>query len=400
MNKNALRSLLFASVAGAVATIGCSADQKTQKQQAHDKWNNTRATVLCSLATDQYKSGNLDKCQQTVNQALQMDATNPALHLLAARVDIELGRLESAERRLRTAGELNPTNGEVDYLMGVVQQRWQRPEPALAAYTRAAEKKPEDPAYVIAQAEMLVQLNDTDRALSTLLDRVSAFEHSAAIRDAIGQLYEQTGQADQAIEYYRQASVLDPQDLGTRERLGLALYRKGEFSDALTQFRRVLRENESEARIDVRLLAAECLLQSGGVAEARQDYEKIAVQDPRSTSAWAGVCKTSLRLGDVRRAEAAIIKAVAIEPNSAQLQVMMGYVRMKQGRLDDAMASFRRASQADKDDAVSLSMIGMIMHKQGRSSDAVEMYRRALSIDPHDELAVKLLASATASMVP
>ena len=50
--------------------------------------------------------------------------------------------------------------------------------------TAASDKAPADLAYVIARAEMLVELARTNEALALLQEKVNYFENSPAIRDA------------------------------------------------------------------------------------------------------------------------------------------------------------------------------------------------------------------------
>ena len=387
------RIMILAAALAASTLVGCAGDRhKTQKAAATEQWNAARANVLGSLAKDQYESGNLAKSRGSVDQALQLDPKNVNLHILSARIDIEQAKLESAQNRLTTAAALDPKNAEIDYLIGVVAQRWQRPEAALAAYQSASEKKPEDIAYVLAEMEMLVELERSDEALKLLKSRVVYFEHSAAIRDAIAQLLEQAGEYPDAVEYYRQACVLDGEDLGIRERLGNLLYRGGEYREALSQLNRVLRSPETESRTDLKLMAAECELQIGSAADARRRFDEITVEEPNNAAGWLGVAKSSLRLGELRRAEGGAVKAAAIAPKSAEMQMVLGYVRLKQERYDDAIVCFSRAGALDRTHSTSLSMTAFALERQGKVAEAASMYRQALAIDPRDELALRALA--------
>lgn len=394
-----LASTLAASTLLMGSLVGCGGTDRhqTQKAAATAQWNAARAGVLGSLAKDQYDSGNLEKSRQSVDQALALDPKNVNFHVLSARIDIEEAKLESAQKRLAIAATLDPKNAEIDYLSGVVQQRWQRPQAALESYQVAATKNPGDIAYVLAQAEMLVALDRRPEALALLQGRVVYFEHSAAIRDAIAQLLEQNGNFPDAVDYYRQASVLDGEDPGIRERLGNLLYRGAEYREALSQLQRVLRSPDAGPRTDLKLMVAECQLQVGAASDARQLFDEVTDVDPNNAVAWVGVAKSSLRIGDMRRAEGGAVKAAAILPKSAEMQMVLGYVRMKQGRFEDAVTCFRRASAADQKDAVSLSMTGIALDRQGKPAEALSMYRKALAIDPRDELARKALTLASAA---
>src|SRR3954471_9279797 len=109
--------LISAAVASAIVlgAAGCAdKGRKTQREEATQNWNSTRANVLAGLARDQYQSGNFDKCRGTLNEALRMDPKNEKLHVLAAKLSIEQAQLETADRELTIARELDPKDAEVD----------------------------------------------------------------------------------------------------------------------------------------------------------------------------------------------------------------------------------------------------------------------------------------------
>src|SRR5215217_3940403 len=99
--------------------VGCSPMKNKQKEAAKKEWNQARARVLFSLARDQYATGNFDKSRQTVDEALGMDPQNGGLLILSAKLNIEQGRLESADADLKLARLAAPKDPEADYLAGV-----------------------------------------------------------------------------------------------------------------------------------------------------------------------------------------------------------------------------------------------------------------------------------------
>ena len=86
--------------------------------------------------------GNLDKCRGTLNDALKLMPNSEPLHVLSARVAIEQGQPEFAERELEVARQLAPADSEPYYLSGVVYQRWQKLETAYDFYGQAAVRSP------------------------------------------------------------------------------------------------------------------------------------------------------------------------------------------------------------------------------------------------------------------
>src|SRR5204863_6152615 len=141
------------------------------------------AAVLASLARDQYQTGNLERARQSINEAIRMDPENAGHRVISAKLAIEQAQLELAEKELRLARQFDPKNAEADYLSGVVYQRWQKPELAYEFYNHASEKAPAELAFLMAKAEMLVQMDRGPEALKLLQEKVIYFEHSATIRD-------------------------------------------------------------------------------------------------------------------------------------------------------------------------------------------------------------------------
>src|SRR5262249_47462131 len=153
--------------------------------------------------------------------------------VLSAKIAIEQGQLERADRELATARTAAPNDGEALYLSGVVCQRWQKPQEAFAYYHQAVEKAPTELAYLMAESEMLVTMNRSDEALALLQGKIVYFENSSGIRDAAARLLMAKKQYTQAADLFRQATILTPDEQSYREGLGLALYYSKQYGQAV-----------------------------------------------------------------------------------------------------------------------------------------------------------------------
>lgn len=398
MKPNRLNAILACAAAGLLLIGGCAGDGKsnnaTQREVAQKQWNQARAGVMHSLARDQFRTGSLDKARQTCDQALAMDPDSVPLLILSAQIAMEQSQLEVADAALVKARTLQPKNGEALYLSGVVAQRWQKHEDACNFYTAAADAQPTELAYLMARAEVLVLLDRRPEALAILREKVPYFENSAALRDAVGQLLMQERKYDEAVEMFRQASVLATEEIGVRERLALAYFHTANYRDCADTLRRLVQDEPYRTRADLFIALGESQLAINQNVESRMSFQRATELDPSSVAAWMGLTKAALTLGDLRRAELAAHKAVALAPNRADAHLTFGYVRLKQQRLEEALISFRRASAIDPNDSVSLSMIGYVLGNQGRHAEAMGYYGKALQVNPKDELAAQLMVSA------
>jgi tetratricopeptide (TPR) repeat protein len=383
------------------AILGCAGASKSQRREdrvaANKRWNSTRAAVLGQLASDQYKSGNFDKSRQTLNEAMRMDPENGRLHLLSAKLAIEQGQLELADKELGAARRGDPKNAEVEYFSGVVYQRWEQPEKALEFYQVACEKAPTELAYLMAEAETLVSMDRASEALDLLKQKVVFFEHSAVIRDAAGQLLVREQRWPEAVDMLRQATVLAEDDVTVREHYALALYFNKQYREAADTLTRLLTNEKCAKRGDLYLALGECQLELGRPRAAWPALETATQLSPNSTEAWISLAKVAMKLNDLRRADLSLRHAVSLNPASTEAHLLAGYVYVRQNRLSDALNSFRKATALDPGDVVSLCMTGYVLQKSGRPDQAMKFYARALKLKPGDEMATKLMASVNLS---
>src|SRR5215207_6354677 len=113
------KTLLLAT---ALAVAGCNGNGQKNGSQARGAakkhWASARANVMANLAREQYDNGNFDQARKTTDEALKMDPENAPLRVLSARVAIEQGNLELADKELILARRLDTKNADADYLSG------------------------------------------------------------------------------------------------------------------------------------------------------------------------------------------------------------------------------------------------------------------------------------------
>ena len=384
--------LLLAALGILLMAGGCESG-KTKKEVAQH-WNATRAAVQGSVASERYKLGNLEDARKAVDDAIKLDPDNAVYRILSARIYIDRNQLEAADAELTIARKSAPNNGEVEYLAGVIYQRWERPQLALEHYIQACAKTPGELAYLMARAEMLVQLDRLDEAVRLLEERLNYYEYSGAIRDMLGELYLQQGKIPQAIESLHQATILSPDEPSIREHLARVLFRAGQYRESLEQFDLLLRVPQYQKRADLLLLKGECHIQLQQWREARAALESSLEQNASSVAALLAMGKVALKTNDLDRAELSARKAMALAPDDARVHLALGYVRLRQQRWGDALSSFQKASALDPKDPVALCLIGLAYEKSGQHDQAMNYYAQALQLKPDDPLANSLMNHA------
>lgn len=390
MRKTYLPILIVLSLLGGCA--GTTTKTPSEQAKALSQWNDARSSVLIGLAGDEYKNQSFDKSRETIDEALKLSPTNAPAHVLSARLYIEQGQLEAAERDLAVAQQLDPADAEADYLSGIVYERWQQPQRALDFYQLACDKAPAELAYLIAKAETLVSLHRSADALTLLQAKVVYFDHSGVIRDEVGLLLMGEGKYDQASEILRRASILEPDDLTIQEHLGMSLYYAARYVDAVEVLTPLVQNDHFTKRADLWLTLGECHLNIGETSQAVTNFQQATQQLPTSPTIWLSLAKAQLQADNLHGAQIALRRSLSLDANNSQTHLLFGYLYLRQSNVAQALGEFSRASRLDPSDTVSLCMVGLALEKLGRSQQAQAFYERALQLDPTDEMANQLMA--------
>src|SRR5688572_16683546 len=112
--KHSLKALLPVLVL-AVA-VGCGPSKKEVQAKNRQKFDDTRALVQLSLAKKQFEAGNIEGARKSVDNAEGIGGHIGAIHVMSAKISIEEGALDRAEKSLKRAREIDPRNAEADYL--------------------------------------------------------------------------------------------------------------------------------------------------------------------------------------------------------------------------------------------------------------------------------------------
>lgn len=106
---------------------------------------------------------------------------------------------------------------------------------------------------------------------------------------------------------------------------------------------------------------ARALAEAGQLTEARALLETLLLHTPEDAEAHFYLGWVCLRLEDAPCAEAALHKALQLDPQrAAAVHHNLGVLAFEQGKLDEALAEFQAALQADPDDLDTRYQLGAV----------------------------------------
>ena len=290
---------------------------------------------------------------------------------------------------------MKPKYAEACYYQGLVMQRWQRYEGSLEFYQKAYEYEPDNPAYLMAVSEALVYLDRVDEAMTLLEDKRQYFDQNAGVRAAIGHLYLIKEQPAVAAKYFKQASLLEPDNITIQEHLGFSLSASDQNKQAIEVFKHILKDPDNKDRDDIKRALASSYLKTDQVKEAHAVLLEVARGPKGGVSDWIKLGELSYQQNDLGSALQAASKVMNLAPERHEGYLLAGMVWQRRGNLNNALQMFDRAAAAAPASTEPLILRGLSLQKAGRFAAAAEAYQQALKRQPDDSRAARLLAAVS-----
>ncbi len=375
----------------AFSPAGCSSHAQ-RTIQANQRWNHVRGRVKFQLATQQYEGGRVADAIETVNDAIAIDPASADQFLLLAHCYLEQGKFVSAGEAAEQAKLCDARNAEIDYTLGVIAERTERLDAALAHYRRARDLDAGVPEYVVAEAECLTTMGHTDDALALVTANTARFDSDGTMETLLAQIYLLAGHRDRALDNLALAlerSGCSPGSATDGERcamlvedLGRMLTEAGRHAQAVALLRPHVDAHRDAPPSVVNALCSSYL------ATAR--YEKAAslLRDqvsahPDGATSWVLLARAATMMEDWTIARRSADRFAQLRPEDGAAHLLRGFVCWKQADLTAADDSLRRALAIDSEDPLAHLVLGWVLEDSGRDRSIVEAhYNKAVQIDP------------------
>lgn len=148
-----------------------------------------------------------DKAEAILRRALKQDPASAAANLNLGLLLAEMGKAPEAEAALRAAFKADPRSAVAAYNLGVILSK-DRIAEAIDWCRKASELQPNEPKYGYTYAFFLRQKGDVERSIDELRKIVRQGVPYPEAYMLLGQIYEELGRKDNAVEVYRQAQGL------------------------------------------------------------------------------------------------------------------------------------------------------------------------------------------------
>lgn len=185
-----------------------------------------------------------------------------------------------------------------------------------------------------------------------------------------GLAYARQGQDDAAIEAFKKAVQVNPNDSVAYKHLGERYGEKGMFDEAMVAFQRALAINPNDGHVYANL--GRLYDSRGKLAEALAQFDTALQLDPGRAYTHNLRCLTLRKMGKLPEAVEACNNAIAAEPRYKWAYGNLGLLYSQLGKPEIAILAFKKVLEIDPKFVGAHEQLAELYRRQGRAGEAKE----------------------------
>jgi Flp pilus assembly protein TadD len=316
--------------------------------------------------------------------------------LIQAEAAIEKKDYATAELLLNKVVAANSANYQAWFDLGFVYNALGRTNDSVAAYRKSVSAKPEVFESNLNLGLTLAKTGQPDaeqflRAATKLTPTSRVEEGRERAWVSLGHVLE-TSKPDEAVEAYRQAAALQPNDPEPHLSAGLLLEKQNRFADAEQEYKQALALDSSSA--DALTGLANIYMRGHRFTEAEGILRKLVALRSDDANAHLQLGRMLAADGQNDNAIVELQAALKLAPADVEAQRDLAAVYATARKYDQAEAQYRSLLAARPNDAESHLGLGHALLKQKKFPQAQQELLAAISLKPNLDAAYGDLAIA------
>ncbi len=352
-------------------------DERSRKQELLRK--------LADLAFDQH---DWERASGYYDRLLELDPRNEYLRMEYAQVLVEHRRYEAAiaqyEKLVDLTGD-NPKDRATTLRdMGDAYEKKGDDQKAVETYRRAMDLMRRDHWLYEELRERVIGVYRQNDRLADLIDEYETrwgrpdYERSLLL----GDLADEIGREQEALEYFRRAMRLRTSATDPRERVIQILRRRGEDKKVVEAYRKLIRIAPEEVGYQFELVRL--YFQLGERKKATDLLEAIGERFEGEPSVYSRLADTYMRYEMEDEALETYRALVEMDPRNESYILSLGESYYRAGQVDEAVETWKRLLDSSLDEPEAHARLGQVFSEHGMIERGVRQYRKAVELKPDD----------------
>lgn len=219
------------------------------------------------------------------------------------------------------------------------------------------------------------------------LEEFAKQNNSASSNDLIeeGKTYYNNGEYDKAIEIFKKAVELYPNDDDNYYWLGRSYYQNEQYEEAINSLLKAIQLVPNSPEYWAMLGISYGI--NGQIEEAIKSLLKAAELNPDDSSNWYNLGYAYINNEQYQESIEPLLKATELNPDDRESWCFLGnsYLALKDN--NNAVYSFERAIEINPNYSDAWNNYGVALQRLNRIDEAISAYSKALEIDPNNETA-------------
>jgi putative PEP-CTERM system TPR-repeat lipoprotein len=333
--------------------------------------------------------GEPDKAREHWNAALKLKPDYVTATLNLAKLELSQKNTDGAIKQFKRVLEQDPKN--LQALVGLAQVAESKKDyEGMERYLiEAREKNPKSPEpglmlsrYYLAQKKPLRALEIARDIKANNPDLPAGMQNLAIVEMA-------NGQTASAITTLKQLVAKVPNNPEYRHQLGQALYKSGDKTAALAEWRNATKD--APDYLPAYLAQVQVALGDKKYDEALKLADTMKAKVPKSPVGYQVEGDVELAQKQYKKAAATYEKAYQLEPNGGAARGLYQALN-EQGDAKGAQEALVRWTQVNGKDVESWMILGMGYQNTGKSKEAIDAYEKAYALAPDNPVIQNNLA--------
>lgn len=229
-------------------------------------------------------------------------------------------------------------------------------------------------------AEFYFTKNFYQQAVELYNELIKGTDPSAAMYQKCGFALQKLSRIDEALEAYKKADIIQPDDLWTVRKIALCYRLRGKYEQALEHYRHV--DFLKPGTLNTRMQMAKCMIAMENYQDAMQVYTTLEKSYPEELKLWRAIGWNAFLTGNLFQAEYYLEKVLAVAPDAIDL-LNAGHIALCLNKRTEAIEFYRKtlAMQDHSLEFIVRQMEADKSHllKNGISADDIQLIVDALA---------------------
>jgi len=252
----------------------------------------------------------------------------------------------------------------------------------LAQLPQAPEAKNANPAAPFADAQRLLELGKFDEAIAQLEAMQSQTPPPKGLTRELGMAYYKKGDYTNAILNFQKALKENPDDGEATQLTGICLYLAGRPGEAIPYLEKVL-SWYPRANIDAAYILGVSYIQNKQFDEARRSFARMFGFSGDSAASYLFCGRILLRLEFTSVTEEYALKAITLDPKLPMAHYLLGELYLYQSKTDQAITQFEQEVALNPSYSNVYYKLGDAYSRVERYEEAERFLQRSIWLDPN-----------------